>query len=138
MTEPTTNTKLGDAILVVDEARFLMSGGKPQSLNVARDFGVDEVRDFLMDLFEQMAERKLSPEQRELAVATGLRLPEGETHSLGTLVKAWMAEPSLREFAAALLHSAFPGAQAESQSIESLTVDRSGTQAIIRLIPKAH
>lgn len=131
MTDQNTNRTLRDRILVVDEARYLLNSENPQSLNVAKDFGVAEVRDFVMDLFEQMAGRKLTPGQRELAVETGLQLAEGETHSLGTLIKAWMSEPNLRDFAAALLYAAFPGSRTESQSIEGLTIDRSGPNAVI-------
>lgn len=137
MTEHNTKSSQRDRIVVVDEARYLSFGEKPLSLNVAKDFGVDEVRDFLMDLLEQMADRKLSPEQRELAVATGLRLPEGESYSLGTLVKVWLSEPTLREFAAALLCAAYPGAQAELQSIDGLTIERSGAKTVIRLNGKS-
>ncbi|ENZ78064.1 MULTISPECIES: hypothetical protein [Ralstonia] len=146
MTEQNTNSPLGDRIVavdkdrrivIVDEARYLSAVDKPLSLNVAKDFRNDEVRDFLMELLEQMANHKLSAEQRCLAVATGLRLPEGEISSLGTLVKVWLSEPTLREFAAALLYAALPGAQAELQNIEGLTIERSGAKAVISLNGKA-
>lgn len=133
MTEQSKNSALEGRILVVDEARYLMQGDKALTLNVAKDFRDDEVREFLMELLEQMADHRLSSEQRGLAVAIGLRLPEGETISLGTLVQAWLPEPTLREFAAALLYAAFPGAQAELRCIEGLTINRNGANAIIRL-----
>jgi len=86
-----------------------------------------------MDLFEQMAGRELTPDQRELAVTTGLQLVEGEAFSIGSLIKAWMTEPGLREFAAELLYAAMPGAQGESQCIDGLSIDRSGPKSVITL-----
>jgi len=107
-------------------------------LNVAKDFGVAEMRDFLMNLFEQMAHHKLTPEQRELAVQTGLQFSEGESYSLGTLIEAWMTEPKLRDFAAALLNAAMPGAQAGAQSMEGLSIDGSGPRDEIALNGNRH
>ncbi|MHC2876351.1 hypothetical protein [Ralstonia sp. 121560039-2] len=118
MTEQNANSPLGDRIdvsnkdrhiVIVGEARYPSTADKPLSLNVAKNFRDDEMRDFLMELLEKMANHKLSAEQRGLAVTTGLRLPEREVISLGTLVNAWLAEPTLREFATALLHAAYPG-----------------------------
>lgn len=133
LSERNTTRTPPDHILVVDEAHYVLSGGKPLSLNPASYFGAAEARDFLMDLFEQMAGRKLTPEQRQLAVKTSLQVVEGDAYSIGTLVKAWMTEPDLREFAAALLYAAMPGPHDELQCIDGLSVDRSGPKAVVTL-----
>lgn len=100
---------MADHILVLDEARYLLNGGSPLNFNVAAGFGIAETRDSVLDLFERMAGHKLSPEQRDLAVKTGLQLVEGGKFSLGSLVRAWRTEPSLKMFAADLLDVAMPG-----------------------------
>lgn len=133
LTEHNTALTRRDHILAFDEARYLLSGEKPLSLNPARYFGVDEARDFLMDLFEQMADRKLTPQQRDLAVKTGLQLVDGDAYSIGTLIKAWMTEPDLREFAAALLYAAMPGPHDQLQCIDGFSIDRGGPKAVVTL-----
>ncbi|MBA9846753.1 hypothetical protein [Ralstonia pickettii] len=138
MADQMLNGTLRDHIEMIDEARYLFKKGEPMGLNVAKDFGVAEMRDFLMNLFEQMAHHKLTPEQRELAVQTGLQFSEGESYSLGTLIEAWMTEPKLRDFAAALLNAAMPGAQAGAQSMEGLSIDGSGPRDEIALNGNRH
>lgn len=105
---------MAEHILVLDEARYLLSGKTPLNFNVAGGFGIAEMRDFVLDLFEQMTDHKLSPEQRELAVRSGLQLVEGGNFSIGSLLRAWKTVPSLATFAAALEDVAMPGPQAEA------------------------
>jgi hypothetical protein len=133
MTEQNTTSAPRDRLLALDEARYLLSGGKPLSLNPAKDFGVAEARDFIIDLFEQIAGRKLTPGQRELAVTTGLQLVDGDAFNIGSLVNAWMTEPDLRDFAARLLYAAMPEPHDATRSIDGLSIDRSGPTAVITL-----
>ena len=68
MTEQNANSPLGDRIdvsnkdrhiVIVGEARYPSTADKPLSLNVAKNFRDDEMRDFLMELLEKMANHKL-------------------------------------------------------------------------------
>ncbi|MBN3761097.1 hypothetical protein [Burkholderia sp. Ac-20365] len=109
MNDKETTSAAPDRFVAIDETRYLLSGQQAVSLNPAKDFGNAAARDFILDLFEEIADRRLTREQRELAVKTGLELAKGESFSLGSLAKAWLAESDLRDFAAALLYAAIPG-----------------------------
>lgn len=88
--------------------------------NVSLDFcgPFPEEPDEVLDLCERMACRKLTTEERDLAIqaACGVPMP-----SLKTLAAAWIAVPALKAFAESLATAAIPGHKREAGAV-SLTL----------------
>ena len=131
MIEKYTAAMLRDQLLGIAEARQLPSDDKPLGLNLAKAFGVEGDREVLIKLFEEMANRTLTPKQRQLAITTGARVAKSDTPSVVTLLEAWNAEPSLEVFAAAVLYAAFPGESDDAERVEGLTMKRRGKTTVV-------